>query len=338
MIQNRELKQQAEGKLRSAPQHKKLSLYYAGILCVISVVFMLADQLISMVFPETGGLSTIGLRSFLSTLSSILPIVSFILSMCLSFGFLGGMVRVSRGQYTSPNALRTGFERFFPLLRLTALKALIITGLSIGATYLTSLIYTLSPLSDSLVEALTPALSSGSLLSEGTLTLDPATIEAIYAATPAMLAIFLAVMLVFGVPMLYRLRLADYVLYDHPETGALYALRQSRLMMRGNRWAMFQLDLSFWWYYLLLAAAAVVAYGDVVLSLLGVSLPLSGTVSYFLFFALSLIADFAVYYFALAKVEVTYAGAYDAIVPRQQPTDGVVLGNIFDLAKQQGDL
>ena len=118
MIQNRELKQQAEGKLRSAPQHKKLSLYYAGILCVISVVFMLADQLISMVFPESGGLSTIGLRSFLSTLSSILPIVSFILSMCLSFGFLGGMVRVSRGQYTSPNALRTGFERFFPLLRL----------------------------------------------------------------------------------------------------------------------------------------------------------------------------------------------------------------------------
>ena len=75
MIQNRELKQQAEGKLRSAPQYKKLALYYAGILCVISVVFMLADQLISMVFPESGGLSTIGLRSFLSTLSSILMLV-----------------------------------------------------------------------------------------------------------------------------------------------------------------------------------------------------------------------------------------------------------------------
>lgn len=330
MIQNRELKQQAEGKLRSAPQHKKLSLYYAGILCVISVVFMLADQLISMVFPETGGLSTIGLRSFLSTLSSILPIVSFILSMCLSFGFLGGMVRVSRGQYTSPNALRTGFERFFPLLRLTALKALIITGLSVGATYLTSLIYTLSPLSDSLVEALTPALSSGSLLSEGTLTLDPATIEAIYAATPAMLAIFLAVMLVFGVPMLYRLRLADYVLYDHPETGALYALRQSRLMMRGNRWAMFKLDLSFWWYFLLAALSAAVNYGGLLLSLIGVSPPISDNAAAILFFLLSTILDFVVIYRFRSKLEVTYALVYNSLKP-PETTGGAVLGNIFQM-------
>ena len=319
MIQNRELKQQAEGKLRSAPQHKKLSLYYAGILCVISVVFMLADQLISMVFPESGGLSTIGLRSFLSTLSSILPIVSFILSMCLSFGFLGGMVRVSRGQYTSPNALRTGFERFFPLLRLTALKALIITGLSVGATYLTSL-----------VEALTPALSGGSLLNEGTLTLDPAAIEAIYAATPAMVAIFLAVMLIFGVPMLYRLRLADYVLYDHPETGALYALRQSRLMMRGNRWAMFQLDLSFWWYFLLAALSAAVNYGGLLLSLIGVSLPISDNGAAILFFLLSTILDFVVIYRFRSKLEVTYALVYNSLKP-PETTGGAVLGNIFQM-------
>ena len=326
MMQNRELKRQAEDKLRSVPQHKKLALYYAGILCLISVVFMLADQLISMAFPETGGLSNMGLRSFLSTLSSILPIISFVLSMCLSFGFLGGMVRVSRGQYTSPNALRTGFERFFPLLRLTALKALIVTGLSIGATYLTSLIYTLSPLSN----ALAPALSSGSLLNEGTLTLDPTTIEAVYAAMPAMLAIFLAVMGIFGVPMLYRLRLADYVLYDHPETGALYALRQSKVMMRGNRWAMFKLDLSFWWYFLLAALSAAVNYAPVLLSLVSVSLPLSDNASAILFFLLSTALDFVVIYRFRSKLEVTYALAYNSLKP-PETTGGAVLGNIFQM-------
>lgn len=330
MMQNRELKRQADGKLRAVPQHKKLALYYAGSVCAISVVFMLADQLISMAFPETGGLSNMGLRSFLSTLSSILPVISFVLSMCLSFGFLGGMVRVSRGQYTSPNALRTGFERFFPLLRLTALKALIIMGLSIGATYLTSLIYTLSPLSDSLVEALAPALSSGSLLNEGTLTLDPVTVEAIYAATPAMLAIFLVVMGVFGVPMLYRLRLADYVLYDHPETGALYALRQSRVMMRGSRWAMFKLDLSFWWYFLLAGLSAAVNYGVLLLDLVGITLPISDNAAAILFFLLSTALDFAVIYRFRSKLEVTYALAYNSLKP-PETTGGTVLGNIFQM-------
>ena len=330
MIQNRELKRQADGKLRAVPQQKKLALYYAGSVCAISVVFMLADQLISMAFPETGGLSNMGLRSFLSTLSSILPVISFVLSMCLSFGFLGGMVRVSRGQYTSPNALRTGFERFFPLLRLTVLKGLVILGLSIGATYLTSLIYTLSPLSNSLVEALAPVLSSGSLLNEGTLTLDPVTVEAIYAATPAMLAIFLVVMGVFGVPMLYRLRLADYVLYDHPETGALYALRQSRIMMRGNRWAMFKLDLSFWWYFLLAGLSAAVNYGVLLLDLVGITLPISDNAAAILFFLLSTALDFAVIYRFRSKLEVTYALAYNALKP-PETTGGAVLGNIFQM-------
>lgn len=330
MMQNRELKRQAEDKLRSVPQHKKLALYYAGILCLISVVFMLADQLISMAFPETGGLSNMGLRSFLSTLSSILPVISFVLSMCLSFGFLGGMVRVSRGQYTSPNALRTGFERFFPLLRLTLLKTLIIIGLSIGATYLTSLIYTLSPLSDSLVSALGPALSGGSLLSEGTVTLDPTVLSAVQDALIPMSLIFLAVMAVFGVPMLYRLRLADYALYDHPEAGAFYALRQSKLMMRGNRMAMFKLDLSFWWYFLLAGLSAAVNYGVLLLDLVGVSLPVSDNVAAVLFFLLSTALDFVVIYRFRSKLEVTYALAYNSLKP-PETTGGAVLGNIFQM-------
>ena len=145
-----------------------------------------------------------------------------------------------------------------------------------------------------------------------------------------MLAIFLAVMLVFGVPMLYRLRLADYVLYDHPETGALYALRQSRLMMRGNRWAMFQLDLSFWWYFLLAALSAAVNYGGLLLSLIGVSLPISDNGAAILFFLLSTVLDFVVIYRFRSKLEVTYALVYNSLKP-PETTGGAVLGNIFQM-------
>ena len=236
MMQNRELKQQAQVQLQKAPQEKKLSLYYAGAICGVNVIFMLLDLLISSKIPQTGGLSTIGLRSFLSTLSSILPIISFVLSMCLGFGYLGGMLRVSRGQYTSPNALRTGFERFWPLLRLTVLKGLILAGLSIGATYLATTIYTLSPLSDSLLETLQPMLSGGSILNEGTgAVLDAGVIDAVYDAMLPVSVIFLIIMAIFVVPILYRFRLTDYVLLDHPEAGALYAIRQSKIMMRNNQ-------------------------------------------------------------------------------------------------------
>ena len=330
MMQNRELKQQALDRLGSAQQEKKLSLYYGGAVCGISVIFMLLDLLISSRIPQTGGLSTIGLRSFLSTLSSILPVISFVLSMCLGFGYLGGMLRISRGQYASPNALRTGFERFWPLLRLTVLKAMILTGLSIGATYLASTIYTLSPLSDSLLETLQPMLSGGSLLSQGSVTLDARVVDAVYDAIPAIGLIFLAVMLIFVVPIFYRLRLTDYVLLDHPEAGAMYAIRQSKLMMRGNRMAMFKLDLSFWWFYLLLALSNLIAYGVPLLGILGISLPVSADVASVLFFLLSAIADLAIIYFFRARIEVTYALAYNSLKP-PEVSGGAVLGNIFQM-------
>lgn len=330
MMQNRELKQQALDRLGSAQQEKKLSLYYGGAICGISVIFMLLDLLISSRIPQTGGLSTIGLRSFLSTLSSILPVISFVLSMCLGFGYLGGMLRISRGQYASPNALRTGFERFWPLLRLTVLKAMILTGLSIGATYLASTIYTLSPLSDSLLETLQPMLSGGSLLSQGSVTLDAGVVDAVYDAIPAIGLIFLAVMLIFVVPIFYRLRLTDYVLLDHPEAGAMYAIRQSKLMMRGNRMAMFKLDLSFWWFYLLLALSNLIAYGVPLLGILGISLPVSADVASVLFFLLSAIADLAIIYFFRARIEVTYALAYNSLKP-PEVSGGAVLGNIFQM-------
>lgn len=334
MMQNRELKQQAAAQLEKATQEKKLSLCYAGAVCGVSVLFMALDLLISSRIPQTGGLSTIGLRSFLSTLSSILPIISFVLSMCLGFGYLGGMLRVSRGQYTSPNALRTGFERFWPLLRLTMLKGLILAGLSIGATYLATTIYTLSPLSDSLLETLQPMLSGGSILNEGTAAvgavLDAGVMDTVYDAMLPISVIFLIIMAVFVVPILYRFRLTDYVLLDHPEAGALYAIRQSKVMMRSNRLSMFKLDLSFWWFYGLIVLSTLLSYGVVFLGLIGVTLPISEDLAAILFFLLSTGADFAIIYFFRAKLEVTYALAYNSLKP-PETSQGAVLGNIFQM-------
>ena len=330
MIQNRELKQQARERLEACPQEKKIRLLYGGSLFVISVVYLLADLLISRLTPQTGGLSTIGTRSFMSALSGILPVVTYLLSMCLGFGYMGGMVRISRGQYASPNALRTGFERFWPLLRLTFFKGLIVLGFSMGAFYLATILFTLSPFSDRLIQALEPVVSGGSLLSEGTMELTEGVIDAVNASLLPLMAIFLVIAAVFVVPLLYRLRMTDYVLYDHPEAGALYAIRESKKMMRFHRLSVFKLDLSFWWFYLALALSYALNYAPMFLSVSGISLPVEGEALSVLCFLLSCAAEFVVIYFLRSRMEVTCALAYNQLKPKEQST-GAVLGNIFQM-------
>ena len=330
MIQNRELKQQARERLEACPQEKKIGLFYGGSLLAISVIYLLADLLISRLTPQAGGLSTIGVRSFMSALSSILPVVTFLLSMCLSFGYMGGMVRISRGQYASPNALRTGFERFWPLLRLTFFKGLITLGFSMGAFYLATVIFTLSPFSNRLVQDLEPMVSGGSLLSEGTLELTDGVIDAVNASMLPLMAIFLIVAAVFVVPLLYRLRMTDYVLYDHPEAGALYAIRESKKMMRFHRFSIFKLDLSFWWFYLAMAVSYGLNYVPLFLSISGISLPMGADALSILFFLLSCATEFVVIYFLRSRMEVTCALAYNELKPKEHST-GAVLGNIFQM-------
>ena len=327
----RELKNTAADRLRSAKNQKDIVLLYAAITLGVSCACTLLQFLLSSRISQTGGLAGMSSRGFFSALSSFLPILSAIVAMCMDFGFMGGMVRISRGQYASRNALKTGYERFWPLLRLKLLLAAILLAFALGSSYLASFLFLLSPFSNSFMSAMSPAISGGSLLSGGSITLDEGTLDALYAASGPLIAIFLVVIAVVLIPIVYRYRMADYVLYDHPEAGALYALRESRKMMRGNRFGLFRLDLSFWWYYALTLVASVLSYGDVLLALAGVSLPISGNALFALFYLLSLVASFLQLYFLRNRMEVTYALAYAQLKPKEQPQNGVVLGNIFQM-------
>lgn len=331
-LSSRDLKRTASEQLRSAKNQKDIILLYAAINFGLGIVTLLLQLTLNQKISHTGGLAGMSSRSMLSALSNFLPVVSAILTMCLSFGYMGGMLRVGRGQYASRNALKTGFERFWPLLRLKLLLGAMLVGLGFGASYLASLIFMLSPFSDSFMNTVAPAVSGGSLLTGGTfITLDETAIDAMYGAAGPLIVIFLALILAFVVPMFYRFRMADYVLYDHPEAGAMYALRESRKMMQGSRWQLFKLDLSFWWYYLITAAAAVLAYGDVLLSMAGMALPLGDLGNTLLFYLLSAAASFAQLYFLRNPMEVTYALAYDRLKPKEEKQSGAVLGNIFQM-------
>lgn len=326
----RELKQFASGRLEQARDVSKIVLIYAAAALGLSAVVTVVSYVLGLQVDNLGGLSNMGKKNFLSTLQSMLPFASKLVTMCLELGLLAVMLRVARGQYVSEQTLRLGFDRFWVLLRCSLIRGLIYAGALFASVYLGIMIYMLTPLSNSAIAVLEPYLSSTSILS-GSLALDEAGYVQFAAAVWPAYLICGGVFLIFALPMFYSYRMADYILIDKPGMGAIAALRSSKQMMRGNRWALGKLDLSFWWYYLVLGLTHVLLYGDLLLPSLGVNLPGHEDIWYFVFMAAYLVAMLAVYCFLRSRVEVAYALVYDSVKPEEPKQEGVVLGNIFQM-------
>ena len=322
----RQLKDFSAGRLANAREGQKIILYFSLITIAVSAVATVVSYILSQQIARTGGLGSMGVRSALTTAQTLLPIVQAVFLMCLELGYLSTMLRIAREQYASPNGMRLGFDRFWVLLRCTLLKGLSFGGVAMASLYVAMMIYMMTPLSNSAVDILMPLVKNAG--TSGIL-LDDATYAQLMDATMPAMGIFGVLFLVLAAPVFYRYRMADYLIIDRPATGALAALRDSRVMTKGNRWNLFRLDLSMWWYYAAMLVSIAVNYGDQLLPDLGITLPFSDTVAYFLFFGVYLAVTFVIFYFLRNRVEVTYALAYDSLRPREPENNGAVLGNIF---------
>ena len=326
----RELKSTAGRRLRRAQDQKKIALIFVGINILASLLVTVVNYCLGLEISQTGGLSNFGIRSVLSALQKVLPIVQMFALMCLELGYMAAMLRIGRGQYTSPQTLKAGMQRFWVMVRATLLQSLIYMALGVVCFYLSMQIFLVTPLSSGFMKTLLPLLSGTSEVDVAALLADEAVQLRLLADMAPMYILLVVLFCVAAVPVAYQYRMVNYVLLDKPGIGALAAMRESRAMMRRNRFALFRLDLSFWWYYGLTMVGMAVCYGDALLAMLGVQLPWSDTVSYFLFYGLYLLVVLASCYFLRNRVEVTYALAYDSIRP-QEKNDGVVLGNIFQM-------
>ena len=324
----RQLKEFSAGRLANARDGQKIILYFSLITIAATALANVASYVLSRQIAKTGGLGSMGIRSALTTAQTLLPLVQAGFLMCLTLGYLATMLRIARGQYASPNGMRLGFDRFWVLLRCTLLKGLIFGGAAAASLYVAMMIYMMTPLSNSAVDILMPLVknagTSGILLDDATYT---QLMDAMMPATVLSGVLSLAL----AAPVFYRYRMADYLIIDRPAIGALAALRDSRVMTKGNRWNLFRLDLSMWWYYAAMLVSAAIGYGDQLLPDLGVTLPFSDAVAYFLFFGVYLAVTFVIFYFLRNRVEVTYALAYDSLRPREPENNGAVLGNIFQM-------
>lgn len=296
---------------------KKILLIYLAIVTGLSLAVALISMLLSNRIADTGGLGNMGLRSVLSTAKSILPMLQSIILLGLEIGYCTMALNITRGAPVSNDTLFGGFRRFFPLLRAQILMSLLYLGLGLLSVYPGAYLFLMLPISKKFYEAFTPVMESASQLT-GTLTIDEATMAILSEAMQPALWIMGALFMVLFIPTHYRYRMVTYRLIDQPHPGALRALRESRTMMRRNRFALFRLDLKLWWFYALQGLTVALCYGDMLIPALGITLPWSENVTYFVFLSLSLLVQFVTYYLFMNRVSVTYATAYTTLIPQEQ--------------------
>ena len=303
------VKTTAAERLQRATNARKIVLLYAGVPAVISLVLTLISYLLSLQIADTGGLGGLGTRSLLETLQRMLQIVSIVFSVFWAYGYTRVLLHWSRGERAWNGDLLEGFRRWGVVLRGALLQMLLYFGAFILAMQLSSVLFALTPLADNMAALLEQMLADPSFMPS-----EEAMLDALVGYLP-----FLAVsMMVLILPLVYRLRMMNFVLMDQPEMGAVYAMRVSTLMMRKNRLKLFKLDLSFWWFYLLELLVSALYYSDVALQLAGVDLGLSSDALFFAACVLGLAAQTALYVWRRNNVMLSYTAVYDDLKIQSQ--------------------
>lgn len=318
------LRKEADRALARGREPKKVLLAYVLGITGLSLLSLGLSELMGSLSADQGGLSNLGTHAIYQTAQQVIPMLASFVAMCLELGYLGAMLRISRGQYADHTDLKVGFQKFWPLLRLTILQGLIFLGVGVLAVQLSSVVFAMTPWAQPVMDALVALeVTDPAMLTE-------ADVLALLEVMGPMYIIAGIVYLALLIPVLFRLRLASYCLLDDPQGRALAALGTSNRLMRRRFLPMLKVDLSLWVYYLATAVMTVVMYLDLILALLGVQLPLEGKLFSLLVYLAALVMQFGIQYLLRSRVELTYLAAYDKL--REKPRDsGVVLGNIFDM-------
>ena len=192
----------AKDRLQNAPSAPKIALIYGGIVVGSSLLSTTVSYLLGMQISQLEGLRSIQMRSILSTIQTILPILVNFLLMALELGFANTMLRVSRRQFTSPQGLRMGFSRFWLLLRAALVQGAMYFGAALVSFYVAMQIYLFTPMSRKLTDLLAPMLASPTL-DPSALLEDPAITAGVYSAMLPMFIIMIIVLAAISLPISY---------------------------------------------------------------------------------------------------------------------------------------
>lgn len=271
----------------AAPNYSpgKLALLHTGAMLALSLVTALLTYLLGLGMNSAGGLSGVAIRSVYASAQTIISMVGTFALPFWQVGIVYIGLKFARKEAAEPKDLAEGFRRFGSVLRLTLLLLLIFIGVTFASAYVSTALFMFSPASESVYEALEQLATTSDV--------NAITTEQLLEIAPQLnwvVVLNFVVMLVLGLPFYYRYRLSEFALMDGAP-GALAAMRASTMFTRFHRMQLFKFDLSIWWYHGITLLISLLASGDMLLELLGVTLPINGVALHWILFAVSGIAN-----------------------------------------------
>ena len=316
MIQPSFLRRKAAALLQQTSYDpKKLVLLHTVIATGSFLLTTLINYILSLQIENTGGLAGMELGSMLAAIQSGLELVVTIGLPFWNIGLAFAALSWAKGQTTVPTDLLQGFRRFPSVLGYLLLRAALFVMLALGIINISSAIYMLTPFATDLANLLSPLLQQS--VSPETLMTDAFLADLFQEIVP-LLIFSAACFALVAIPLFYRLRFSDFALMSGQTCGK--ALLKSFVVTRKNCLQILKLDLSFWWYYLLLALSILISYGDSLLAMLGVSLPLSSTAASLAFYLLGLVCQGAVLWQWEAHRLSAYCLAYHSLAGEDTTT------------------
>lgn len=292
---------------------RPLVLLYCGVLAALLLGSNGLNLYLNNQIDTTGGLSGLGLRAILQTVQEILTLVSQFFGPFWSAGFLFAMIRLVRGGTPQQRDMTEGFRRFFRILSAMAFEAVAAIVVLVAVTNLASIIFTLLPMGKEFSAAYGEVLSNPNLLTpEGNIDTSLVDVGAFGRDILPLLLMVAVIYLPIVVRMAYSFRMATYLILDGP-IGAIPTHFLSAALMKGHKWSICKLDLSFWWYYLLGALCSAVAYLDMILALAGINVPVDPMVMFFATLAAYCVLFTLLSLWKKAEVESAYALAFEEI-------------------------
>lgn len=307
----KELKSEAVLRMATTPgNHSRLPLVYGAVTLGASILIYLLDLITTLLIENTGGLGDLGTRAILGTINQFFPTVVTLLMPLWMMGLMRSTLRLSRQEQVGPKDLLDGFPRWGVFLRLCLFHGITIFAISYIVMMVVSTLFAFTAAGAGLMEYLAPYMEDPELL-EAALN-DPATSQALLLKILPFLIVTVVALLVVLIPKIYSIRLSFYRIADDDRPGALISIAQSKRMMRGHRWLLAKLDLSFWWYYLLQVLLAALLELPVYLA--GSVIPMRPELLALIAVVVQSLGSLWLYYKFLLKVEVSYALFYDTLL------------------------
>lgn len=292
-----QIKQQARKALETPqPAPGKITAIHSGVIVGAAVILTVLQFLLTLPSPA-GGLSNMGASAFWETLQTLLSLANTLILPFWQAGLVFCAILWARGQSAQPRELSQGLRRWGPMLRLYLLKGILLLPLLMVSGYVASFLFVLTPLSQNLTGILEPLMSAEDPLTA----LSGIPTAQLFEATLPLFVLVGILMCVLFVAVMYRCRLADYLILSGTTNSALMALGLSRQLLRGHVMEMLRLDLSFWWFY----GASLVL--NLLMFLPAFVLPESQTILSLVCYGVYLAGTFLLYWKTRAQVETVYA-------------------------------